>query len=837
MNIHHLAQGGEFTLPNADTHFAPSLSIEPHHLTLHLRVDIEKKHLAAKLSYDVHIHRHDETLTLNAVDLDIHSVTCAGHEIIWEYDGEHIDIRWNNASDNTDARIDIEYTVQSPICGANFGSNYMGTDHETSRARYWLPCIDHSASRTSIDLFVTHHSEHTCLGPGTHIHSNLKEEGWSETHWKFEGLCPVYLFCILVGDLNKWDGGEWNGKPIAAFAPKPISVEDIERAFSPTAALLDFMTEKLGPLPWSKYYQFAMPDIGGAMENISLVSWDSFWVFDEQMHSEWGELLDQINLHELAHTWFGDLIVCRDYAHVWLKESWATYMEAVWFEGTSSTERFEYELLNKRERYFSEVRTRYSRPIMTRTFDTPWQMYDLHLYPGGAVRLHMLRKKMGDDRFWNAVREYIQTYAYKTVETDDFRKMMEKHAHQSLAEFFEQWFFRAGHPFLSVTHKYDSKTKTLVLSAKQSIKGAAKGEEKNYFVFPLEISVQDAQSQWHTHSLEITGENQHITLTLPKSPRQIVIDPHAQSVMDFSFKPGVSMLEKTLVDCPHVNARIHAYRTLINDGKRISLTKVKAALENEPFFAVRTEVAKSLAKSKHPMAKQILSARLHTEKEPRVLADIASACGSHWDKEIAQSLSSFLSQSNIPYRAHANALVALAKQKDFCVEEHIYRAVDDQGWWGFIRKNAAMALGHRKTKKAADKLMSMAKDTSERSHVRADAFIGLAQCAKYFTDQDKAEILAIIHNAVQDPIYRVRLNAARALGVLGDASSISVINQSKSLFAGQDEPVLNRIIQKIRDHQKSDPTKELQGRIDKLEKTIATLQDNIEKLQSRDTDD
>ena len=69
------------------------------------------------------------------------------------------------------------------------------------------------------------------------------------------------------------------------------------------------------------------------------------------MHKDLGFLFDQINLHELAHTWFGDLIVCRDYAHVWLKESWATYFETVWMEHNYSVERHHEELVAQRESY------------------------------------------------------------------------------------------------------------------------------------------------------------------------------------------------------------------------------------------------------------------------------------------------------------------------------------------------------------------------------------------------------------------------------------------------------------------------------------------------------
>ena len=832
MNIHHITHGGDFYLPSATAHFAPSLSIEPFHLCLKLHVDIESKKLVATVSYDVHVHRKEATLSLDAVDMDIHSVS-SKDDIEWNYDGEKIHIHWNNTQDGQDSRVDIQYSVTKPISGALFGSNYMGTDHETGRARYWIPCIDHSAVRTSLDIYVEHRTEHTCVSAGSKIHTVATSEGWSETYWKFDGRCPIYLFCIIVGDLNSWDGGEWNGIPIAGFAPKPTPVADIERAFSPTAELLSFMTDKLGPLPWPKYFQFAMPDIGGAMENISLVSWDSFWVFDETMHADWGELLDQINLHEMAHTWFGDLVVCRDYAHVWLKESWATYMEAVWFEDCSTIERFEYELLFKRERYFTEVATRYSRPIMTRTFDTPWQMYDMHLYPGGAVRLHMLRKKIGDKRFWNGVRDYLETYAYQVVETDDFRKVLEKHAHQSLAEFFEMWFCKAGYPFLDIKHSFDKDAKLLSISAKQSIKGAATGEESKYFSFPLEILIQDEHDEWHSHTLAITQEMQHCTIPLSKAPKQIVIDPHASSVMDYSFQPGVSMLAQTLQDCSFVNARIHAYRTLIKDGKRIGLEKVHEHLEHESFYGTKVEAIKALSSSKHPISRDILCSLLHSEEDPRVQAEVASACGSHKDASIAASLDVFLSKTNLPYRAHGNALVSMAKQKEFCREEHLFQALEDQGWWGYVRKMGASAIGHLQTKKAADILLRMAQDTTELSHVRADAYIALATCCKYFEEKEKEDIVAALEAALQDSTYRVRLNAARALGTTAQTSSVHALNNTRSLFACQDYPVLERIIEGIHKKQKTDPSKALQNQIEALEKQVATLQDNVAKLQEK----
>ena len=74
--------------------------------------------------------------------------------------------------------------------------------------------------------------------------------------------------------------------------------------------MMRWMTQKLGgAFPFPKYYQVALPGIGGAMENISLVTWDDQFLADELLAGEWGRLVDQINVHEMAHSWFGDHVV------------------------------------------------------------------------------------------------------------------------------------------------------------------------------------------------------------------------------------------------------------------------------------------------------------------------------------------------------------------------------------------------------------------------------------------------------------------------------------------------------------------------------------------------
>jgi aminopeptidase N len=126
------------------------------------------------------------------------------------------------------------------------------------------------------------------------------------------------------------------------------------------------------------------------------------------------------------------------FEHTWLKEGWATYIEAVWCEENISEDEMRYQMLDNAKAYIKETNSKYMRPIVTRVYDSSWAMFDRHTYPGGAWRLHMLRHLLGDESFWAGVRKYVKDYSGKTVETEDFRKYLEDASGLNLNKFFDQ---------------------------------------------------------------------------------------------------------------------------------------------------------------------------------------------------------------------------------------------------------------------------------------------------------------------------------------------------------------------------------------------------------------
>ena len=839
MTIYHLA--GDFHLPSTTPAYAPSLPLEPIHGTLNFHPDVQEHRLQASIEWTLHSHVNNASLlSLDAVDLEILEISSSKKDFTTDYDGHTLTIHWSTPiSKGNQITLKINYQVDRPIAGCYFGGPspemphrgyWMATDHETSRARYWLPCVDHSNVRTTWDIFITHQSNHTAISAGHLVEQINLDENITRSHWKQDKLCPVYLLAIIVGEYERVDFEPLRDIPLAGFAPKGNDPADIERAFAPTKTLIEFAETLLGPLPWNKYYQFAAPGIGGAMENISLVSWDSRLLFDQNMHDDLGFLFDQINLHELAHTWFGDLIVCRDYAHVWLKESWATYFETVWIEHTNTVDRHHEELIAQRESYFGEVKGRYSRPIMTRLFDSAWKMYDMHLYPGGAVRLHQLRNKIGSDEFWAATRDYVETYAEKVVESDDFRHMMERHSGQSLAHYFDQWFGRAGYPKISVTQAHFTDSNILRLQIKQSIVGGQKDDRP--FDFTLKIAVQDANDEWSIHTVQIDDFTHTFRFEAAEKPTQIVIDPECVAVVEIEFDPGLSMNQTIFEQSPYWHGKLQAGRNLVKSDSKQALNTLRDHFAAQPV-GVRERVAKAMAKSKSIGAQTLLCEWSHQETVPQVQAAIVSSLGAHRSQASANALTAIIHSDAHSHRIRGLALTSLAKQGQFGNVDLLLEFANHNGWRHSIRGAAMQALGHTDSQEALDKLVEVILSDEEAYRTKMFACSAAASCAKKISNLAENQAKQALIDALKDSNPNVRLAAVNGLKSLRHPDAVGHIEAVRPQIQVQNAPDLTRAIQACANGSTQSPNSALTKRIDKLEDENRKLHTELNDIKAQ----
>lgn len=845
---HHA--GGDFTIPGAEAHYPPDLGIEPTHLDISLAFDFAGQAIDGTVITSVRTNRSGvRELRLHGCDFEnVEVADQSGAALAFTYDGREIRIVWDHPFRKGESRdLVVRYRVEEPVSGLHFSqadeaypdrAAWAATDHETERARYWLPCVDLPAVRTTLAFHLTAPQEMTILANGLLEDESPHGDGTKTAHWRLDWPCPSYLICLAVGELVRADDESVDGREIAYFgAQGRTTPQDLLASFGRTPQIMRWLEERLGvPFPFPKYFQFGLPLFGGAMENISLVSWDDFFIADETLRKEIGYLTDIVNVHEMAHSYFGDAVVIRDFAHAWLKESWATYLEACWYEDKEGDDAFRYDLHQAARAYMEEVEEAYARPIVTRVFNSSWDLYDRHLYPGGAWRLHMLRRILGEGPFWAAVREYLETYSKKTVETADFRRLLEAHSGRSLVAFFDRWIHGAGYPKLKASFAFDKEKQEATLTLEQTQVSAKKKNGKQPapepFSFDLVVAWETRSGEWFRRELEICKAKHSFLVSMDAEPRQVRIDPDDSVLHRLEFNPGDGMLRHALMNGPDITARILAAEELAKTGQRKNLLAIGDAYASEPFYGVRVKMAQAVAESKTPIAVELIAGFLTQEQDPRVQVAIAAQAADLRDPRIAAALATLL-DSEPTYRAAAAALCSLGAQRGEAHLERLMAAAQDEGYRSIVRSGALAGLGRTRTDAAFEFLLTRVgygRDTDDCAPLVPRA---LAQAGKAVEQRRRERAVEALTDQLRDPRERVRVAAIRALGTLRATEASDAIEKALPSLAEQDHPRMRRVLTGLA---AGDPEKgalaELKKHIEKIEERNRKLEERLEKLEA-----
>jgi aminopeptidase N len=153
------------------------------------------------------------------------------------------------------------------------------------------------------------------------------------------------------------------------------------------------------------------------------------------------------------------------------------------------------------------------------------EILDANSYDKGSWILHMLRREMGEEAFWNGIRLYYKTYQNSNADTEDFRKIMGSAAKVDLKQFFNQWLYTAGHPIIDIKWSFDQKS--------NKITGELHQQQKAIFTFPLEIGVYNKEGRLERiETVKITQKTQKIEFSTPMKPLKIELDPNVNLLFE-----------------------------------------------------------------------------------------------------------------------------------------------------------------------------------------------------------------------------------------------------------------------------------------------------------------
>lgn len=393
------------------------------------------------------------------------------------------------------------------------------TQGEPEEAHHWFPSYDFPDDKATSEQIITVNKGETVIANGKLVERRENNDGTVTFHYKMPVPYSTYLTSFVVGKYVKISDS-YRDIPLGYYV-YPGTESIVSPAYGKTKEMFRIFEELTGvPYPFNKYDQTMVASFTfGGMENITATTMADTEILFARSNQV---AVEDLVAHELAHSWFGNLVTCRNWGELWLNEGFATFFEAVFHEHVYGRESYIRKVQDDAEAFFIDNATNRRRHGLFNGSAKPDDsIFNTTTYQKGGVVLHMLRETIGDKEFWKGVNIYLNRHKFGNVETPDLQKAMEEASGKDLEKFFEQWVYGAGHPRLEVRQVYAPAAKKLNLYFSQvqkvdSITPAA-------FAFPVDVEIHNGKEVVRQR-LEIKNRNQNFSIAVGEKPSKIVFD-------------------------------------------------------------------------------------------------------------------------------------------------------------------------------------------------------------------------------------------------------------------------------------------------------------------------
>jgi len=276
---------------------------------------------------------------------------------------------------------------------------------------HWFPSFDDVNEKVVFNMNITFDKEYNVLSNGV-----LKDvfSFINKKIWKYEMQKPMssYLLALAIGDFRNKVAASKSGIPLQLFI-QPKDTAKFEPTYRYSKEIFDFLENEIGvKYPWKIYKQIPVEDfLYAGMENTSATIFSEDFVVDDIGFNDRNYV--NVNAHELAHQWFGDLVTAKSGKHHWLQEGFATYYALLAERKIFGDDYFYHQLYRSSLQLRNTAKTD-TIPVLHEKASS------LSFYQKGAWALHYIRENIGAESFQKAVKTYLKKHQYQNVETDDF---------------------------------------------------------------------------------------------------------------------------------------------------------------------------------------------------------------------------------------------------------------------------------------------------------------------------------------------------------------------------------------------------------------------------------
>ncbi|GIZ08471.1 aminopeptidase [Flavobacterium sp. UMI-01] len=401
-------------------------------------LNTKKKSISGKVVYQFKVIKPLDTIAIDAQKMHFENVLVNGKKVTFINTDKQLQLIAPFKKGTYQLQLDYKaFPKQALYFVGNFDEtgnskipSQIWTQGQGRFTSNWFPSFDDVNEKLVFNLEIAFDTDYQVISNGV-LKSKKQENNTVVWHYKMNQPMSSYLLMLAIGKYEVYHSKSATGIPLEMYLEKN-EVAKFETTYRDSKQIFDFLEKKIGVgYPWKIYRQVPVRDfLYAGMENTSSTIFSSRYVVDSIGFED--RSYTNVNAHELAHQWFGNIITAQSGKHHWLQEGFATY----------------YALLAEKELkgddYFYGKMHEYGQQLKyaSRTDTIPVlhpKASSLSFYQKGAWALFVLQNEIGEKAFDKAVQSFLKKHQYKSVTTVDFFEEIKKVADYDLDAFSKVW--------------------------------------------------------------------------------------------------------------------------------------------------------------------------------------------------------------------------------------------------------------------------------------------------------------------------------------------------------------------------------------------------------------
>lgn len=383
--------------------------------------DFNERKVAGKVVYHFKVLQPTDTIRIDAKDMNFNEVKINNKPVNFKNNKKELLLFEGFKKGNN--IVSFSYTAfpkQTVYFTGQGETAQIWTQGQGKYTSHWMPSFDDVNEKVVFNLQVISPNNFVAIANGVLQKSALADQQLKSWLYQMQKPMSSYLLAFVIGDFRNKVIASKSGIPLQFFI-QPKDTAKFDATYRHSKQIFDFLEEEIGfKYPWQVYKQIPVEDfLYAGMENTSCTIFAQDYVVDDIGFNDRNYV--NVNAHELAHQWFGDVVTAKSGKHHWLQEGFATYYALLAEREVFGDDYFYHQLYRISLQLRNAAKTD-TIPVMNEKASS------LSFYQKGAWALHTIREAIGPKLFQKAVKSYLKKYQFKNVETDDFLAEIKKAA-------------------------------------------------------------------------------------------------------------------------------------------------------------------------------------------------------------------------------------------------------------------------------------------------------------------------------------------------------------------------------------------------------------------------